>query len=354
MAVFLTILKVLLWILLIILGIALLLILLILFAPIRYKISGEMNEEKLQADAKVSFLVASVKANFSKGSGLVYGARVFGIKVYPRGGSKKKPKKKEKEEVLEPVDDSIFAPADDSDFEAWEAEHFPAETAEEPFEPIMGGSKEDKKAEKKAKKEQKAAEKKAKKQLQKTETGAAQVTGDTHNETPGQAAEPEKKEIVPILERIDTVVSKAGDKMEVITEKAGKVKEKAIEGIDKVEIKIDHIFKFFEKPFTQKTIARGKKLLIKLFKSIKPKKSRADIVFGMGSPADTGAMMGKIAFIYPYTYKWLNITPDFYRKGVEGTIDLKGKLRLASIIFPALRILLSRDFKRTMKLAKKI
>ena len=58
--------------------------------------------------------------------------------------------------------------------------------------------------------------------------------------------------------------------------------------------------------------------------------------------------------VYPYTYKWLNITPDFYRKGVEGTIDLKGKLRLASIIFPALRILLSRDFKRTMKLAKKI
>ena len=35
-------------------------------------------------------------------------------------------------------------------------------------------------------------------------------------------------------------------------------------------------------------------------------------------------------------------------------LDLKGKLRLASIIFPALRILLSRDFKRTMKLAKKI
>ena len=127
MAVFLTILKILLWILLIILGIAILLILLILFAPIRYKISGELNDEKMQADAKISFLIASVKAGFTKESGLDYAARVLGIKIYPRGSGNKKPKKKTEEITSdnEEIDDSIFDPVNNADFEAWEAEHYP-------------------------------------------------------------------------------------------------------------------------------------------------------------------------------------------------------------------------------------
>lgn len=353
MAVFLTILKILLWILLIILGIAILLILLILFAPIRYKISGELNDEKMQADAKISFLIASVKAGFTKESGLDYAARVLGIKIYPRGSGNKKPKKKTEEITSdnEEIDDSIFDPVSNADFEAWEAEHYPED--KEVIEPIMS-TKEDIKAHKKKIKAEKAQEKKAEKERQKAEKVEASAKTEIHSEGGENTSADENKEVVPILDRLDTVINFAGDKLEVVTEKADKVKQKAVEGIDKAQIKIDHVVKFFEKPFTQKTIARGKKLLVKVIKSIKPKKSRADIVFGMGSPADTGAMMGKIAFIYPYTYKWLNITPDFYRKGVEGTIDLKGKLRLASIIFPALRILLSRDFKRTMKLAKKI
>lgn len=341
MAVFLTILKVLLWILIIILGIALLLILLILFAPIRYKISGEMNDEKICADAKVSFLIASVIGSFNKGSGLDYAARVLGIKIYPRSTKPKKKKadKKANNSVKEDISsDSIFDPISDSDFESWEKEHFPEENAT--IEPIMNTEQDIQNHKKKVKAEKKA-EKKAGKKIKKKK-----------GEKDDKPSEP--KEIVPILDRIDKVAAVTHEKLEIVTDKADKIKQKAVEGIDKAEIKIDHIIKFFEKPFTQKTIARGKKLIIKLFKSIKPKKSRADIVFGMGSPADTGAMMGKIAFIYPYTYKWLNITPDFYRKGVEGSINLKGKLRLASIIFPALRIILSRDFKRTLKLAKKI
>ena len=176
-----------------------------------------------------------------------------------------------------------------------EYEHYPED--KEVIEPIMS-TKEDIKAHKKKIKAEKAQEKKAEKERQKAEKAEASAKTEIHSEGGDSTSADENKEVVPILDRLDTVINFAGDKLEVVTEKADKVKQKAVEGIDKAQIKIDHVVKFFEKPFTQKTIARGKKLLVKVIKSIKPKKSRADIVFGMGSPADTGAMMGKIAFIY--------------------------------------------------------
>ena len=109
-----------------------------------------------------------------------------------------------------------------------------------------------------------------------------------------------------------------------------------------------------DKPFTQKTITRGKKLIATIFKSVKPKKSRAFIRFGMSNAAATGEMLGKLCWLYPFCYKWLILQPDFYEKGFEGDIDISGRIRLGFIIIPALFFVISRDFRRTYKLAKKI
>ena len=333
MAVFLTILKVLLWIILIVLGIILLLILLVLFCPIRYRIWGEMYGERIEVNAKVRFLIVSVLVTFTKASGLDYVGKILGIKVYPRGDdedkpdkksgkkSKKKEKKKKDDESSEDEQDYEDASDTASDTDDKKDDSEPTSDDTGNVDAALDTDEEEK------------------------DNKTPSVTNDSVEESSVENDEkqPSEKEKVSVEDKFSTAIEKAENAM-----------EKAENKIDKILTKIDHVMQFLDKPFTQKTISRVKKLLVTLLKSIKPRKSRADITFGLSNAADTGEMVGKIYAFYPLYYKWLKLTPDFYEKGVEGEFDIRGRIILAVIVFPALRILLSRDFRRTIKLAKKI
>ena len=326
MAVILTILKILLWIVLIILGIILLLVLLVLFAPIRYRLQGEINSEKIEISAKVSFLIISVLVNFSKAAGLDYMARLLGIKVYPRGsdGKKNKPshskKSKEKKAKGKKTENDEKTEAERAEVEKTEGSEI---SDSEFWNDVIA------------------------------EPESVEADGETDEALPDEALPDEVAEKKPKVS-LKEKAAKAYDKAGQIKEKTGQALEKAQNSLDKVQTKLDHVIQFLDKPFTQKTIKRVKKLIVRIFKTIKPKKSRANVRFGLSNAADTGEMLGKLSAFYPYYYKWLFITPDFYQKGVEGDFDIRGRIRLAFIVFPALGLIISRDFRRTLKLAKKI
>ena len=329
MAVFLTVLKVLLWIILILLGIVLLLILMLLFCPIRYRLKGEMYGERIEVSAKVRFIIISVIANFSKASGLDYAGKVLGIKVYPKKSKTKKPKKKGKSKS----DEAAFpAVTEKPDFEDTIVTPDSVVTESAANDNAAAGAKADK-ADKGDKKTDKKSDDKAEGQNE----GSNEIA--EKQEGPGK--------LIQIKNKAVEAAGKASDKVEKIVSSTG-------EKIEKLETKIDHFVQFLDKPFTQKTIKRVKKLIVRILKTVKPKKSRADITFGLSNAGDTGMMLGKIYQFYPLFYKWLRLNANFYEKGVEGEFDISGRIRLAFIVFPALRIILSKDFKRTRNLAKKI
>ena len=329
MAVFLTVLKVLLWIILILLGIVLLLILMLLFCPIRYRLKGEMYGERIEVSAKVRFIIISVIANFSKATGLDYAGKVLGIKVYPKKSKTKKPKKKGKSKS----DEAAFpAVTEKPDFEDTIVTPDSVVTESAANDNAAAGAKADK-ADKGDKKTDKKSDDKAEGQNE----GSNEIA--EKQEGPGK--------LIQIKNKAVEAAGKASDKVEKIVSSTG-------EKIEKLETKIDHFVQFLEKPFTQKTIKRVKKLIVRILKTVKPKKSRADITFGLSNAGDTGMMLGKIYQFYPLFYKWLRLNANFYEKGVEGEFDISGRIRLAFIVFPALRIILSKDFKRTRNLAKKI
>lgn len=329
MAVFLTVLKVLLWIILILLGIVLLLILMLLFCPIRYRLKGEMYGERIEVSAKVRFIIISVIANFSKATGLDYAGKVLGIKVYPKKSKTKKPKKKGKSKS----DEAAFpAVTEKPDFEDTIVTPDSVVTESAANDNAAAGAKADK-ADKGDKKTDKKSDDKAEGQNE----GSNEIA--EKQEGPGK--------LIQIKNKAVEAAGKASDKVEKIVSSTG-------EKIEKLETKIDHFVQFLEKPFTQKTIKRVKKLIVRVLKTVKPKKSRADITFGLSNAGDTGMMLGKIYQFYPLFYKWLRLNANFYEKGVEGEFDISGRIRLAFIVFPALRIILSKDFKRTRNLAKKI
>ena len=93
---------------------------------------------------------------------------------------------------------------------------------------------------------------------------------------------------------------------------------------------------------------------MKVLKHLKPTKGEIFLHAGFGSAADTGMLLGKIAWLYPVYGKWLFIEPDFYNKVIEAQGSIKGRIRIGSLAIPALIFYLRKDTRRTIKLAKKI
>ena len=95
-------------------------------------------------------------------------------------------------------------------------------------------------------------------------------------------------------------------------------------------------------------------MLKKVFKNLLPRKGNANVLFGLKTPEKTGAMLGNVCMFYPLYHKWLHITPEFYEKKIEADLWFKGRIFIGSMAIPALFLVLSKDFKRTRNLAKKI
>lgn len=319
MAVVLTILKIIGIILLVLLALALLLIILVLAVPIRYKVKGGYTAENIEANVNVRWLIFRVLANFKKDEGLIVKAKVLFVTVKT---IKKDIGKKDDEQDVSPGDigeEALSGDVVDSNGHLLgSAGDTPqgSETLTPEDAEVFGDGKPEETGKKKKEK---------KKDKKKSEEEPAETV-------PAAVLDEEEGEATP----------KEGplDKLEAIR--------------DKVETKKRHIECFFAKDFVKRTIERGKKLLIKIFKHLKPTKGHVDLTMGLGSAADTGMMLGKLGMFYPLYGKWLFITPDFYYKRIEAEGDVKGRIRIGSLVLPALFFYLKKDTRRTIRLAKKI
>ena len=330
MGILLAVLKILGIILLVILGLVLLVLMLVLFMPICYRIKAVHSESETTADAKISFLVVKVKAHFDKVNKLDYGAWILFFKVFPR---------KEKEAKEDSLSEDVHF--DLEDLEAAEGNDFSRDEVSEISDSVASSS-------------DTGAELSVASEVERDDniTSLADKESDIEEET--NKVKKTKKDKPKTKKSFGQVYEKLSDK-------ADEAMDKVEDGLDKLDQKyvdivkkIDHVEQFLDRDYVQRTITRGLKVIKRLFLTIKPKKSRGYLRLGLGSAADTGSMLGKISMFYGLYGSWLNIEPDFYNKVIEADIDFKGRIYLFRIIFPAIRMILSRDFWKTKKLAEKI
>lgn len=84
----------------------------------------------------------------------------------------------------------------------------------------------------------------------------------------------------------------------------------------------------------------------KLFRHILPKRVRGYLLFGTGQPDQTGYILGMISIIRGMRgYDKFHIEADFERQIVEGKIQCKGRLRLATVGILALQIYQKKELK---------
>ena len=367
MAILLTILKVIGIILLVILGLVLLIILLVLFSPISYRITANHNENDTRARAKVSFLVVNGLVSFIKGEGLDYGVKVLFFKIYPRGG-KKKPGSPGEEQVEDYF--SVDLP-DEEELQSLEgagSENVSEEThvAEDETGQDETVSSDDTTNDEDMLDIDAFLDSDEDSNDDAVQSDNIDESSDNVEQPEGEDNISEKKEsklsaILSKFKKKDRREPKAEKEKVPLTDKIDEALDKADEKIDELDKKyieamkkLDHVDQFLDKVYVQKTIKRAFKIIKRLFGTIKPKKSKGYIHMGLGSAADTGMILGKLAAFYPLYGRWLTIEPDFYYKVIEGDIDIKGRIYLFRFVGPALGMVLTPSFWKTIKLAKKI
>ena len=140
--------------------------------------------------------------------------------------------------------------------------------------------------------------------------------------------------------------------MEKIKEMIRKVKQ-LFRDISDTIINIKSVIDFYknlwEKPQGKKSVEHLWREVCYLLKKTKPTKIKGKLLFGTGDPAITGQALGALGAVYGFLPEGLSITPDFENEIYEGTIDVKGKLRLIHLLIVAVRLLIDKDFRYVVK-----
>ncbi len=118
--------------------------------------------------------------------------------------------------------------------------------------------------------------------------------------------------------------------------------------------KIEKVCSTLENPIFERALKCVKKEIARIARWIIPFRARGNILAGTGDPYSTAQVMAGYGIIYPLLKGRLSLEPDFERRVIEGELEVRGKLRLIVPVMSALRLLLNRDVRKTVKRFKYI
>lgn len=289
--------------LLVILGIILLLFVLLLFVPIRYRGDFSKDGGTMALRIKVSWLLRLIRVRADYEKELLIQAYVLFFKVFDSGKPARERKRSKRETVSKKEKSSKkekFSEKDSDIEDAFKAEN-----------PSMAPS-------------------------------TAEITSETQNADAGAAHSPkEENEDFPQSAPKQTLLERFREKIRNILCK--------IKGIcDKIKYVVNNIqyyLKLLREDDTKVLFKGSMSRLLKILKSIRPRKLETELVIGTGSPDTTGYVMALAGMLYPYFGRHVNIEPDFEKTIFEGKILVKGRVTIFVLLWQALKIYRDKDLR---------
>ncbi|MBR4777069.1 MAG: DUF2953 domain-containing protein [Lachnospiraceae bacterium] len=381
LTVILTILKILGIIIAVLVGLILLIALLVGFVPIRYKAAvkypeegslnedviskrkrdalknkikgadekeadGEEEKEKkkellIKANAVVSWLLHIVHVRLDLDStGMVITARLFGIfKVYstdPESVKKREEKRKKKEEKKRRKEEK-------KKLKEEKKKPKEIEKKEDSVEAAKATDNEKEKAVKEVESIKKTEETGEDKESSKSPDTASDEDDFKDFEEAFDMEEDDEKE----SETSDEYIGLAG-KFKKIKDKFGKIKEKILSIKDKIKAlnkKKDYLIQMKDNERVRRGVGYAKDKFLLILKRILPKKCTGYVAFGMDDPASTGKILGAASAFFPIWGDHFTVVPDFENKRLEVDADVRGRIMLALLVIPALKVWFNKDIK---------
>lgn len=103
----------------------------------------------------------------------------------------------------------------------------------------------------------------------------------------------------------------------------------------------------------KEAFALCKDSLVRLFRMIKPRKVKIKGTAGLGSPDNTGYMCAAIGVISPFFKKQIQIHPDFENFIIEGSAVIKGRIYLFVVLIIAIKLFFDKNIRKVMDMFHK-
>lgn len=342
-SILLTILKVLGMSLAVILGILIVLLLLVLFVPVRYRLSGSRKTEDegpLSLHIKVTWLMHFLNAVFSYPGAPCLKVRIAFVTVFrsdklmqkkdgakEASGKKDKSKKRAKEQ---PASGPLGQPAG----------------KDSPN--LNPGQEEDKKEDKTGEKRRAA---RAGSPGTDTEGDKTKESDSRMQEEPAenQGGEEECGAKEGFFKKLIEFIRKLKDSLKKIRYTISQI-------CDKIKHIVNNI-QYYTEIIKSETFSRAWKVCsgqaLSLLKHILPGKVEGSLHIGMGDPAGTGQILALYGMLYPFIGNHIDIQPDFEQKIIEGELFIKGRITVFKALKTAWIIYFNRDLRRLIKLFKR-
>lgn len=293
LGIFLGILKWLGILLLVLLGLVLTVLLAVLFVPVRYEAEGSFRGELL-AKGQISWLwrLFSIQAVYDGDTEV--SLRIFGVKP---GRKKETAERTEKTETPDPV--------------------------------VTGSGKRPEEEvpvyESRSKAEVPASEK-----HQGTEEGIKEKVpaAGTKNAKNGQK---KKRVRQSLFQKIKVTFQRNCGKLKTAEERWQKLME------------------FLEKEENKNTFRLLKRQVIRFFKHVLPGKVSGTVRFGFEDPYTTGRILTYISPFYGWYGRTIQVIPVFDEQVLDGELSLKGRIRIATLLFIGFQVWRDKNFRTLLK-----
>lgn len=310
-------------IILCILGLVLLVLALILFVPIRYRVSGSKSAETFFVRVRASYLLHLVTLRYDYPESKQASLRVFGrqIAVFPQ------------EDAASETEEAAKDNASGTKTEA-EKDGTSEAKAEVPENTVPESKTE---AVKDAAPETRAEVPEDETSGTKEGTKDAASVTETETETSEEEAPVSgtKKKKTPFLKKCIYTIRGICDKIREIAENISYYKDVLTAAENRL--------------MYNRLLMRIKKIL----KSICPRKLRARILAGTGSPDTTGYLCALYGLLLPKFGRQLDFTADFENKVFEGDFFLKGGIMLYPLLLQAGKIYFDKQLRTFLKELKR-
>ncbi|MCR4597039.1 MAG: DUF2953 domain-containing protein [Lachnospiraceae bacterium] len=285
-----------------ILGFVLILLILVLFVPVRYRIrftrTGVDGDEPVIAGGYVSWLLHILHVTLAYPAEYLVTVRVFGIPVFRKSLDKKDSpdQDQEKPDDTEPAKPEETEAGDDVDSP-------PASQAEEEF------------------------------------LSQDDLPDDGFEESDEESDEENKDSI---FSRIADLIHNIQCTMDGFCSK-----------IKDIANNVHYYHNLLTSELFERTFARCKKKVIRLLKSILPRKGDIRLEMGFDDPYTTGEVLAIAGILYPVIGEHVHIYGNFDESVIRGGGYVKGRIYLIMVVMLGLYYLTDRDLKKTIRLFKK-
>ena len=138
------------------------------------------------------------------------------------------------------------------------------------------------------------------------------------------------------------------DKKKEKKEKTGK-KTGILEKIKRIFRQKYELKRILAKPESKAAVALALGGVKKTLRHILPGKVKGYLLFGTGDPASTGQILGLISVFYAAAGPIFRIVPDFEEKRLECDLELRGRLRVFTLLVILLKLYFNKELKQLMQ-----